>query len=370
MSASTSARRVLALNCGSSSLKYAAFDEEDVLARGTMAIGPGGVADHAAAVHAVFDELGARGVQPEAVGHRLVHGGPEHLEPERVDAALLTSLAGAVPFAPLHLPAELRAIEAVKARFGDLPQVVCFDTAFHRTLPERAQRFALPKALFDAGVRRYGFHGLSYEYVVASLGAETLGRAVLAHLGSGASMAAVRDGRSVDTTMGFTPTAGLVMGTRSGDLDPGLVVHLLEHRGYDASALGRLVNREAGLLALSGTTSDMQRLLGARAQDPRAALAIDVFCYQARKWVGALAAALGGIDALVFTGGIGEHAPEIRRDICQGLEHLGVALDDARNASGAEAIRADGARVAAYVVRTDEERMVARHTRRVLRVAA
>jgi acetate kinase len=364
------AKRVLALNCGSSSLKYAAFDEEDVLARGTMTIGASGVADHSAAVHAVFDELDARGIgRPGAVGHRLVHGGPDHLEPERVDAGLLKSLAGAVPFAPLHLPAELRAIQAVTERFGDLPQVACFDTAFHRTLPERAQRLPLPKALFDAGVRRYGFHGLSYEYVVESLGPKALGRAVLAHLGNGASMAAVRGGRSVDTTMGFTPTAGLVMGTRSGDLDPGLVVYLLEHRGYDASALDRLVNEEAGLLALSETTSDMERLLGASAKDPRAALAIDVFCYQARKWVGALAAALGGLDALVFTGGIGEHAPDVRRAICEGLEHLGVALDDARNVAAEKIVSADGARVVTHVVRTDEERMVARHTRRVLGAA-
>jgi acetate kinase len=346
---------VLALNCGSSSLKYAVFDGEDVVVRGAVdRIGSGGAADHGVAVHAVFDELTARGVaQPDAVGHRLVHGGPDHLEPERVDAALLASLARAVPFAPLHLPAELRAIEAVRARFDDRPQVVCFDTAFHRTMPEVAQRFALPSSFFDAGLRRYGFHGLSYEYVVETMGAARLGRAVLAHLGNGASMAAVRDGRCLETTMGFTPTAGLVMGTRSGDLDPGLLIYLLEHRGYDARTLDRLVNHEAGLLALSGTTADMQTLLRRRAEpatDSRAALAVGVFCYHARKWIGALAAVLGGLDSLVFTGGIGEHAPEVRRQICRGLSHLGV------QGSG------DDGPCRVHVLHTDEERMIARHT--------
>ncbi len=358
---------VLALNCGSSSLKYALFEGDAPVLRGAVdRIGAGGAADHAAAVHGLLDELDGRGIAPVAAGHRIVHGGPDHVEPARVDAPLLAWLARAVPFAPLHLPAELRAIEAVRARCGDLPQVVCFDTAFHRTLPEVARRYALPAALFDAGVRRYGFHGLSYEHVVDSLGPASLGRAVLAHLGNGASMVAVRDGRAIDTTMGFTPAAGLVMGTRPGDVDPGLVVYLLEHGGYDARRLERLVNHEAGLLALSGTTSDMRELLARRATDERARLAVDVFCYQARKWVGALAASLGGLEVLVFTGGIGEHSPDVRREICRGLAHLGVALDDARNAAGASVIGAAKAACQVHVVGTDEERMIARHTRRVL----
>ena len=358
---------ILALNCGSSSLKYALFAGEEAVLRGAVdRIGAGGVADHAAAVHAVFDELEARGKgTPRAVGHRLVHGGPNHTAPERVDPALLASLARVVPFAPLHLPAELRAVEAVRARFGDLPQVVCFDTAFHRTLPEVARRYALPASLFDAGVRRYGFHGLSYEFVVAALGPKLRARAVLAHLGSGASMVAVKDGLAIDTTMGFTPAGGLVMGTRPGDLDPGLLVYLLEHGGYDAKSLGRLVNHEAGLAALSGTTSDMQELLARRGTDRRAALAVDVFSYQARKWIGALAAALGGLDTLVFTGGIGEHAHAVRLEICRGLAHLGIILDEARNVAG-EALISKGGQCDVHVVATDEERMIARSTRQVL----
>jgi acetate kinase len=339
---------VLALNCGSSSLKYAVFDDDQEVVRGAIE----GVADHGVAVRSMFDALDdGKVARPQAVGHRLVHGGPKHLEPARVDDALLASLRDAVPFAPLHLPMELRAIDAVRARYADIPQVVCFDTSFHRTLSEVARRFALPKALEAAGIWRYGFHGLSYEYVVETLGAESLGRAVIAHLGNGASMAAVRNGKSVDTTMGFTPTAGLVMGTRSGDLDPGLLVYLLDHCGYDARSLDRLVNHEAGLLALSGTTSDMKSLLARRASDPAAALAVAVFCHCARRWVGALAATLGGIDNLVFTGGIGEHAPAVREEICAGLEHLGV-----------------GGQCPVRVVATDEQRMIARHTRRVLRM--
>ncbi|MGH7298412.1 MAG: acetate/propionate family kinase [Polyangiaceae bacterium] len=348
---------VLSLNCGSSSLKYALFEGDDAALRGSIdRIGAGGAADHAAAVRAVFDELSRRGLPaPAAVGHRLVHGGPDHLAPERIDDRLLAALAALVPFAPIHLPSELAAIRAVSERFPEAPQVACFDTAFHRTLPEVARRFALPAALFDAGLRRYGFHGLSCEYVVESLGADRLGRAVIAHLGNGASMTAVRDGRSIETTMGFTPTAGLVMGTRSGDLDPGLLIYLLEHRGYDAPALDRLVNHEAGLLGISGTTADMQALLERRATDPRAELAVAIFCHHARKAIGSLAAALGGLDGLVFTGGIGEHAPAVRREICSGLDHLGISADDARPGQ-----------CQVQVVHTDEERMIARHTRRRL----
>jgi acetate kinase len=340
---------VLALNCGSSSLKYAVLAGDDALARGTIdRIGDDDV-DHAAAARSIFDELEARRISVDAIGHRLVHGGPHHVEPTRVSDELLASLRGAVAFAPLHLPAELAVIDVARARYERAPQAVCFDTYFHRTLPEHAQRFALPASLFDAGIRRYGFHGLSYEYVVETLGAATLGRAVIAHLGSGASMAAIRDGRSIDTTMAFTPTAGLVMGTRSGDLDPGLVVYLLEH-GYDVRSFDRLVNHEAGLLALSGTSADMKTLLAARATDRRAALAIDVFCVCAKKWIGAFAAVLGGLDSLVFTGGIGEHAADVRREIVEGLEHLGV-----------------GSVCKTHVIHTDEERMIARHTRRVLK---
>ncbi len=349
---------VLALNCGSSSLKYALFDGDEARLRGKVeriGAGNGGAKDHAEAVAHVFAELEKKKLpKPEAVGHRLVHGGPHHAQPERVTPALRKALDAAVPFAPLHLPAELRAVDAVRDAFGALPQVVCFDTAFHQTLPEVAYRYALPKALFDKGVRRYGFHGLSYEYVVSALPAASKGRAVIAHLGSGSSMVAVNDGVSIDTTMGFTPTGGLVMGTRPGDLDPGVLVHLLAHHGYDAKTLEHLVNHDAGLAALSETTPDMEALLAARARDPRAALAVDVYCYQARKWVGALAAALGGLDALVFTGGIGEHAAVVRDAICEGLGHLG--LRDETTAAGSCTI---------HTIPTDEECVIARHTLRL-----
>lgn len=347
--------RVLALNCGSSSLKYALFDDETVVVRDSIER----VDDHAAAVHSLLDKLGSR---PDAVGHRLVHGGSDHVEPVLVDDEVLASLTRLVPFAPLHLPAELAAIAAVRARFDSIPQVACFDTAFHRTLPEVARRFALPSSLFEAGVRRYGFHGLSYEYIASRLPPERLRRAVFAHLGSGASMVAICDGRSIDTTMGFSPAGGLVMGTRCGDLDPGLILYLLDH-GYDRSSLDRLVNHEAGLLGLSGSTSDMRRLLDARATDPSAALAVDSFCYHARKSIGAFAAVLGGIDTLVFAGGIGEHAPAIRAAICSDLEHLGVVLDTALNEAG-DALVSRG-KCEVYVIATDEERMIARATRNV-----
>jgi acetate kinase len=369
--------RVLVLNCGSSSLKHALFDvgggAERELARGAVerigqngaSPGPPAAPDHAAAVRALLDGLEQGGSVPDAVGHRVVHGGAEHTGPALIDAPLVATLRALVPFAPLHLPAEIASIGAVAARWADRPQVACFDTAFHRTLPEVAQRYALPEHLHKSGVRRYGFHGLSYEYVVGAIGARELGRAVLAHLGSGASMVAVREGRAIDTTMGFTPSGGLVMGTRAGDLDPGLLVYLAEH-GHDAPALDELVNRRAGLLALSGTTADVRELLARRDGDPRAALALDVFAWSARKWVGAMAAAVGGVDTLVFTGGIGEHAAPIRGDIARGLDHLGVRLDDARNARGDAIISADGASCTVRVVSTDEERMVARHTARTL----
>jgi acetate kinase len=261
------------------------------------------------------------------------------------------------------LPAELAAIDAVTQQLPGVPQVVCFDTAFHHALPEVARRFALPSALLD-GVRRYGFHGLSYASIVGALPPARLARAVIAHLGSGASMAAIRDGRSIDTTMGFSPAGGLVMATRPGDLDPGVLLYLLG-RGHDAAALEHAIHHESGLRALSETTGDMRQLLAQRDRDPRAALAIDAFCYCARKTIGALVAALGGIDTLVFTGGIGEHAAPVRAEICRGLDHLGIAIDDARNAAGAPIISTGRCEV--RVMHTDEEREIARGVRDVLR---
>lgn len=366
--------RVLAINCGSSSLKYALFDADDAdersLVRGSIDRIGQAVPDHATAVHAALDELATKNLSlPDVVGHRIVHGGGQRSAPALVDDAMLASLRDLVPFAPLHLPAELAAVRAIADRWPGRSQVACFDTAFHRTIPEVAQRYAFPAPLHAAGVRRYGFHGLSYEFVVATVGAQALGRAVVAHLGSGASMAAVRDGRAVDTTMGFTPSGGLVMGTRAGDLDPGLFVYLVG-QGYDARALDDLVNHRSGMLGLSGTTADVRELQAARDSDPRAALALDVFVWSARKWVGAMAATLGGIDTLVFTGGIGEHAIELRAAIATGLEHLGIRLDIARNARNDAVVSADGASCRVRVVRTDEERMVARHARRVVAATA
>ena len=363
--------RVLTINCGSSSLKYAVFDADEAgekeLARGDVNRIGDVVPDHAAAMHAALDDLARRGLAPcDVVGHRVVYGGPGRSAHAAIDAAMIAELAELARFAPLHLPAEIRAIEALARRWPDCPQIACFDTVFHRTLSEVAQRYAIPEALHEAGIRRYGFHGLSYEYVVAAVGARELGRAVIAHLGSGASMAAVVEGRSVDTTMGFTPAAGLVMGTRTGDLDPGVLVYLAE-QGYDARALGDLINHEGGLLGLSGTTADVRELLARRGDDSRARLALDVFVWSARKWIGAMTAALGGLDTLVFCGGIGENAAAVRAEIALGLEHIGVQIDRDRNEQAVHdaIISPDGHRCAVRIVRTDEERIVARHARRL-----
>jgi len=354
---------VLCVNSGSSSLKTALFEvdgaAERVLARAAHPVESG---DYTAALGAALASFEAQELPlPGAAGHRVVHGGPRHAEPALVDDHVLADLRELVPFAPLHMPAAIAGIDAVRGRW-DIPQVACFDTAFHRHMPELAQRLPLPDALWDVGVRRYGFHGLSYEYIVGALGAAQLGRAVIAHLGNGASMVAVQDGKSVDTTMGFTPAGGLVMSTRSGDLDPGVPVYLLREQGYDPDRLEQLVDREAGLVALSGGTSDMQTLLERREREGRAALAVDAFCYQARKHVGALVTVLGGLDTLVFTGGIGEKAAAVRAGICDGLEHLGVELDDAANAADAAVISAPGGGCVVRVERTDEDLVIARHT--------
>ena len=363
-------RYVLALNCGSSSLKYALFEaderEQRALVRDEVEGIGSRVPDHETAVKAALDELARyRMPEPDAIGHRIVHGGAKHVRAERIDDALMASLEELVPLAPVHLPPEIRAIEAARARFPEPAHVACFDTAFHRGMPAVAQRFPLPARLFEAGVQRYGFHGLSYEFVVESVGAKALGRAVIAHLGSGASLCAVRDGKSIDTTMGLTPTGGVVMGTRSGDLDPGLLVHLLQN-GYDAPALDKLVNHEAGLLGVSGTTSDMKRLLEVRTRDASAALAVEMFCASVRKAIGALATTLGGIDSLVFTGGIGARGAVVRREIARGLEHIGVQVEEARNEKNEGVISPARSAVTVRVVVTDEERRIAQHAVRVL----
>jgi acetate kinase len=356
---------ILCVNGGSSSLKVALYrlltgNEQQLAAKNVDG------ADATSQLGAVLDSFTARGLpEPDAASHRIVHGGPDHLKPERVDNASLASLRRAVPFAPLHLPAEIRAIETVVAKYPRVPQVVCFDTGFHGGMPEVARRLPLPRALDAQGIRRYGFHGLSYEYVVQSLGSALGRRAIIAHLGSGASMVALLDGRPIDTTMGLTPAGGFMMGTRPGDLDPGVVLHLLE-LGYSAAELDRIVQHESGLRGVSGTTSDMKQLLAQRAADPSAALAVAMFTYQAKKTMGALTAALGGIDTLVFTGGIGEHAAPVRAEICAGLHHLGVALDPGRNERSEGTISPKGAACAIRVVATNEELALARHARALL----
>jgi len=303
-----------------------------------------------------------------AVGHRVVHGGSRFAAPVRVDQDVLRELEELVSLAPLHQPHNLAIIRAVAAREPDLPQVACFDTAFHRTMPEVAQRFALPRALHDAGIRRYGFHGLSYEYIARRLRdldpAAAAGRVVVAHLGAGASLAALRAGKSVDTTMSFTALDGVPMGTRSGALDPGVLLYLLQQRRMSPERLTQLLYHESGLLGVSGISSDMREL--EVSTDARAREAIELFVYRIAREVGALAAILGGLDALVFTAGIGENSPGIRRRVCNEMCWLGVTIDADHNAAHRAVISAPASAIKVMVIPTDEERMIALHTRAVL----
>jgi acetate kinase len=303
-----------------------------------------------------------------AVGHRLVHGGSKLRAPIVVDAAVRAMLEEVVPLAPDHLPTELGAIDEV-ARFApNVSQVACFDTAFHSAMPRVARLFGLPRALLDSGVIRYGFHGLSYEYVTESLRqrGELPARTIVAHLGNGASIAALRDGIGIDTTMGLTPTGGMVMSTRSGDLDPGILLYLLRSRGFSADDVDDVTKHKGGLLGISDSSSDVRDLLAACAKDPKAEEALGVFCYQAKKFIGGYAAALGGIDALVFTGGVGERSPDVRARICEGLGFLGIEIDAASNGENAETISASGSKVRVRTIRTNEEAMIARHTRQAV----
>jgi len=388
--------RILTINTGSSSLKIALYHvshrdegttEELELQAGAARIGApdsrlhvedadghslfahqGALSDHAAALGAFLDWLRGRGdaSRPDAAGHRVVFGGSRYREPQLVSDEVVAALRDLVPIDPDHLPQALDAIEATRRAYPAIPEAACFDTAFHRHMPRVARQYALPHEIEDAGVARYGFHGLSYEYVMGELraldSAAVAGRVVVAHLGNGASMAAVRGGVGIDTTMGFTPTGGLVMGTRSGDLDPGVMLYLLQERDMDAAALSTLVNKRAGMLGVSGASSDMQDLLDREAGDERAAEAVALFCYSAKKYLGALVAALGGLDALVFTGGIGEHAAPVRERVCAGLGFLGIDIDPARNGANAPVISRDGAPVPVRVIKTNEDLMIARHT--------
>jgi acetate kinase len=306
-----------------------------------------------------------------AVGHRIVHGGPTHWQPQRITPQLIEDLRRFSPFDPEHLPAEILLLESLHRRFPEVPQIACFDTAFHHKLPRVARQLTLPRRYEAKGVRRYGFHGLSYSYLMQEI--ERLagkkaahGRVILAHLGNGASMAAVRDGHSLDTTMAFTPASGLMMSTRAGDIDAGLVAFLAHSEQMTAEQFNRMVNHESGLLGVSETSSDMRELLTHETEDVRAAEAIALFCYQAKKCIGAYAAALGGLDTLVFAGGIGENQPLVRARICEGLGFLGVGIDAPCNAANACLISSNASRVVVRVIRTDEELMIARSVSSVL----
>lgn len=328
--------------------------------------------DHAAAI-ARLDEIlrqQGEGLNLVGIGHRVVHGGADCDCSQRIDDTLLRRLETLIPLAPLHLPHNLAGIVAMRAHFPDVPQLACFDTAFHHGLPEVARHTGLPREYEAQGVRRYGFHGLSYEFIFEDLarrhGPAALDeRLIVAHLGNGASMAAIRGGRSVETTMGFSALGGMPMGTRSGDLDPGILLYLAGQQGLDLQALQTLLYRRSGLLGLSGVSADMRELLAHRQDTPKAAQAIDFFCHRARYFIGALSAALGGLDRLVFTGGIGANAPDIRAQICDGLAYLGVTLDPGRNRKPEPLISAAEGLVQVEAVTTDEERMIARHVQRL-----
>ena len=378
---------ILALNGGSSSIRFAVYEAGDALnktlhgkidriglsgsrlsfeASGT----PGEVAlvvpDHRSAARLLLDWLDKR---PEAqsliaVGHRVVYG-MQHSAPKRITLELLDELKRLGPYDPDHLPSEIGLIGAVSARYPQLPQLACFDTAFHHDMPRVARMLAIPRRYEAQGVQRYGFHGLSYAFLMEELArlgdaAASKGRVILAHLGNGASLAAVRDGQSIDTSMGFTPASGLPMSTRSGDLDPGLFSFLARSEQMSAMQFQSMVNHESGLLGISETSADLRDLLAVEASDVRAAEAVAMFCYQAKKGVGAYAAALGGLDTLVFAGGIGENAAVIRERICEGLGFLGIELDAQRNAQHAPLISRNAGRVKVRVLRTDEQLMIAR----------
>jgi len=310
-----------------------------------------------------------------AVGHRVVHGGPHYARSLRITPEVIEELKRIAPLDPDHLPGEIALLRAFLVRFPNVPQVVCFDTAFHHDMPRVAQLLPIPRRYDAAGVRRYGFHGLSYSYLLGELarvgGPEAArGRLVLAHLGSGASMAAVRGGKCVDTTMAFTPTGGLVMGTRTGDLDPGVLLYLMRSEGMTAKQIDDLVNHQSGLLGVSAFSPDMRELLDREATDPNAAEAVELFCYQARKYAAAMAAAAGGVDTLVFTGGIGERSASIRARICAGLGFLGARIDPGRNASHGPVVSPEGSPVTVRVIPTDEEISIARETVATVAAAA
>jgi acetate kinase len=380
---------ILTINGGSSSIKFALFTASDspqrVLSGEIERIGQPGTrltanapgnstpqvrtfdaADHRQAAGKLVEFLRRRlgDSSIAGIGHRVVHGGQDLIDDQIIAPKLIAELRRVQPLDLAHLPREIALIEVFGESFPSLPQVACFDTAFHRDMPDVAKMLPIPRRYYEAGIRRFGFHGLSYKYLMQRLsavaGAEAAnGKIILAHLGSGASMAAVKGGKPIDTTMAFTPTAGLVMATRPGDLDPGLIAYLMQTEKMTAEQLDDFISKQCGMLGISQTSSDMRDLLKRRAADPRAADAVNLFCYQAKKFIGALAAAMDGLDTLVFAGGIGEHAAEARAGICDGMNHLGIRLDPARNAAGADLISDDDSRVVVRVMATDEEIIIA-----------
>ena len=368
---------VLTLNVGSSSHKYAIFGlngTPDAVFRGEVSRAESDGKSFNTVLDKVVEITGKSGLT--AIGHRIVHGGPSFSAPQIIDAGVIAELKRLIPFAPEHLPAEIALIEHMAICFPPLPQIACFDTAFHRDMPRAAKLLPIPRRYESTGIRRYGFHGLSYEFLRGELlrlgdPAIASGSVILAHLGNGASLAALKDGHCIDTSMAFTPAAGLVMATRAGDIDPGLIAYLATSEAMDAQRLTQFINHECGLLGVSETSGDMRKLMELESSDIRAAEAVQLFCYAIKKWIGAFAAALGGLDTLVFAGGIGEHNPLIRSRICAGLGFLGVELDDGLNTkpdtAHAPIISATKSRVCVRVIHTDEELVIARHIQHLLK---
>jgi acetate kinase len=365
----TDAVHVLALNSGSSSLKYGLYRVETGEVTTLLS---GEVESHSESIAPetltrIVRSLGeARMPQPDAIGHRIVHGGPALRGHCLIDASVIDKLERATAFAPLHMPQTLSVIRFAQENFPGVPQVACFDTSFHAGLPDVARVLPIPKALQSEGIQRYGFHGLSIESIIHQLGSDMPDRIVVAHLGNGASVTAVRAGHSIDTSMGLTPAGGVVMGTRSGDLDPGVLVYLMRVKSFDAAKMEALINRHSGLAGISGIGSDMRRLHQDADTNADARLAIDMFCYSVRKQVAAMIAVLNGVDLIVFTGGIGEHDASVRAAICGGLSWIGIGLDDTRNRGASNPIHSAESRSKVMVLSSQEDEQIARHTRALI----
>lgn len=388
----TNQKYIVILNAGSSSIKLAVFimhtdginKTSEVTIENIGQASASLVTDDGSRPVTARDHMDANGIIVDwltgqlestaiiAVSHRIVHGGPKYYETQIATDEVIADLRSFADFDPEHLPIELQLVESFQKLLPDATHILCFDTAFHHDLPSPARLLPVPRRLAADGVRRYGFHGLSYAFILEELRrvegrAAANGKVIIAHLGSGASLTALQNGQSIDTTMSMTPASGIPMSTRSGDLDPGLMFYLTHTQGYDADQLHHMVNFESGLLGISETTADMKKLLEIEAEDDRARDAVDMFCYQIKKTIGGLTAALGGLHTLIFTGGMGENAPKIRSRICEDLSFLGITLDSSRNEAGARLISADGSQVGVHVIHTDEAVTIARETATLLK---